>query len=332
MTSCLPIQYSEMKQPAVLCRRNCFSGVTSPLCVSLSGLRLSRGFVSLPEVRGYSVKMDVGARTDMGRVRDNNEDAYRIEPSLGLYVISDGMGGEAHGELASNLAVETIVEHCQASLSDPSAPSLGETRPDLSPRTNRLAGAVYLANQRIYDSGERNLEQRGMGATVVAAWIEGQDLSLAHVGDSRAYLLRAGALEQITADHSLVAEQVRQGLITPQQAESSELQNVLTRALGPHSEIGIDADEHVLLPGDTLLMCTDGVSRMVTDEEIASTLMTSMSAQQSADRLIELANENGGVDNSTAIVIRMIPEPDGLLDKFKRWRQGDGAATAGDAI
>src|ERR1019366_5652392 len=173
MTSCLPIQYSEMKQPAVLCRRNCFSGVTSPLCVSLSGLRLSRGFVSLPEVRGYSVKIDVGARTDVGCVRDNNEDAYRIEPALGLYVISDGMGGEAHGELASNLAVETIIEHCKAFLEDPADTNYGEAHPELSPRTNRLASAVYLANRRIYDAGERNIEQRGMGATVVAAWMEG---------------------------------------------------------------------------------------------------------------------------------------------------------------
>jgi PPM family protein phosphatase len=295
---------------------------------SLHNLRLSRCFVSLPAVRGHRVKIDVGARTDVGRVRDNNEDAYRIEPSLGLYVISDGMGGEAHGELASNLAVDTIIEHCKTSLDDPAATSYGDPRPELSPRTNRLAGAVYFANRRIYDAGERNLEQRGMGATVVGAWMEGMRLSLAHVGDSRAYLLRAGALEQLTADHSLVAEQVRQGLITPQQAENSELQNVLTRALGPHEEIGIDAAEHVLMPGDTILLCTDGISRMATDEEIGSTLMTSISAQQAADRLIELANENGGVDNSTAIVVRFIPEPDGLLDKFKRWRHSDGDSSA----
>ena len=274
------------------------------------------------------MNIDVGARTDVGRVRDNNEDAYRIEPSLGLFIISDGMGGEAHGEVASHLAVETVIEHCQASLEDPALIAYGESRPEFSPRTNRLAGAVFLANRRIYDLGERNIEQRGMGATVVAAWLEDQRLSLAHVGDSRAYLLRAAALEQLTSDHSLVAEQVRQGLITPQQAENSELQNVLTRALGPHEEIGIDAGEHTLKPGDTVLLCTDGVSRMVTDEEIASTLMTSMSAQQAADRLIELANENGGVDNSTAIVVRIAPEPDGLLNKFKRWRRSDGNTAA----
>lgn len=272
--------------------------------------------------------MDVGARTDVGRVRENNEDAFRVEAALELFVVSDGMGGEAHGEVASAITVETIVEHCQAFLADPSTPLFGEPRPELSPRTNRLASAVYLANRRIYEAGERSLAQRGMGATVVAAWIEGPKLSLSHVGDSRVYLLRAGALEQLTADHSLVAEQVRQGLLTPQQAESSELQNVLTRALGPHNEIGIDADEHVLMPGDSLLLCSDGVSRMVTDEEIASTMITSISAQEAADRLIELANENGGADNSTAIVVRFIPEPDGLFDKFKRWRRSSDSSNA----
>jgi serine/threonine protein phosphatase PrpC len=305
------------------------ASLTRPAASRL-GLRVSRRFVSLPAVQGHNVNIDVGARTDVGRVRSNNEDAYRIEPAIGLYVVSDGMGGEAHGEVASNLAVETIVEHCKASLEDPAITSYGEPRPDLSGLSNRLAGAVFLANRRIYELGERNLENRGMGATVVAAWIEDQRISVAHVGDSRAYLLRAGALEQLTADHSLVAEQVRQGLITPQQAESSELQNVLTRALGPHDEIGIDASEHALMPRDTLLMCTDGVSRMVTDEEIASTLMTSVSAQQAVDRLIDLANENGGVDNSTAIVIRIIPEPSGILDKLKRWRRSDGSASTED--
>jgi PPM family protein phosphatase len=276
--------------------------------------------------------MDVGACTDVGRVRENNEDAFKVEAPLELFVVSDGMGGEAHGEVASALAIDTIIEHCQASLANLSTPLFGESRTDLSARTNRLASAVYLANKKIYDAGERDLAQRGMGATVVAAWIDGQQLSLAHVGDSRAYLLRAGALEQLTADHSLVAEQVRQGLLTPQQAEASDLQNVLTRALGPSEAVIVDADEHVLMPGDTLLLCTDGVSRMVTDEEIASTLITSLAAQQAAEKLIELANENGGVDNSTAIVVRFPQEPSGLLDKLKRWRRGsDAPSSAGGA-
>ncbi len=265
--------------------------------------------------------MEVGARTDVGRVRENNEDAYRVVEPIDLYVVSDGMGGEAHGEIASALAAETIVEYCQSVLADPKAPFLSAERADLSIRANRLESAVNLANQRIYGSAERNPAQRGMGATVVAAWIDGTKLSIAHVGDSRIYMLRAGELGQLTADHSLVAEQVRQGLITAQQAELSELQNVLTRALGPHEDILIDAADHQLQPGDTLLLCSDGVSRMVTEEEIASTLLTSTNAQQAADGLIDLANENGGVDNSTVIVVRVPSPPGGIINKLKRWSQ-----------
>ncbi len=270
------------------------------------------------------LRMDVGARTDVGRVRDNNEDAFRVVDALELYVVSDGMGGEAHGEVASALAIETIVEHCQSSLQDPSAPLFGDNRPELSARTNRLTSAVNLANRRIYETAERNLQQRGMGATVVAAWIEGSRLSLSHVGDSRVYLLRAGSLDQLTADHSLVAEQVRQGLITPQQAEISELQNVLTRALGPHEDIGVDSSEIMLQPSDTLVLCTDGVTRMVSDEEIASILQTTTGAQAAADSIIELANENGGIDNSTVVIVHVASEPGGILNKLKRWRSSDG--------
>jgi serine/threonine protein phosphatase PrpC len=265
--------------------------------------------------------MDVGARTDVGRVRENNEDSFLVVAPLELFVVSDGMGGEAHGEVASAIAVETIAEHCQAGETDPATPLFGEAPPGLSARSNRLASAINLANSRIYEASERDPGQRGMGATVVAAWFDGPKLSLVHVGDSRVYLLRAGALEQLTADHSLVAEQVRRGFITPQQAESSELQNVLTRALGPHHEIELDAVEHTLKPGDFLILCTDGLSRMVSDEEIASTLLTTPGAQAAADRLIELANENGGVDNSTVIIVSIPPEHDGLLDKLKLWRR-----------
>jgi protein phosphatase len=264
--------------------------------------------------------MDVGSRTDVGRVRENNEDAFLVVAPINLFIVSDGMGGEAHGEVASAIAVKTIGEHCQADGADPSAPLVGEARPELSARTNRLASAVALANQHIYEASERDPDQRGMGATVVAAWLDELKLSLVHVGDSRVYLLRAGALQQLTADHSLVAEQVRRGYITPQQAELSDLQNVLTRALGPHHDIEIDAAEHMLQPGDTLILCTDGVTRMVSDEEIASTLLTTPGAQAAADRIIELANENGGVDNSTVIIVSIAPDNDGLLDKFKLWR------------
>ena len=270
------------------------------------------------------MRIQAGARTDLGRVRKNNEDCYEIKPALNLYVLSDGMGGQAHGEVASKLAVQTIVTHCQQAENSRATPIFGEPQPDVSERTNRLTSAIHLANRKVYEAAAANAEQNGMGATIVAAWIEGQRLSLAHVGDSRAYLLRAGSLDQLTADHSLVAEKVRVGILTPQEADASELQSVLTRAVGTNATIQVDADEQMLLAGDSLLLCSDGLTRMVTDPEIASTLLTSTSAQEAADRLVELANENGGVDNVSVIVLRVLQKSEGVLERLKAWKRNSG--------
>ena len=270
------------------------------------------------------MRLDVGSRTDVGRVRENNEDAYRVVAPLQLFIVSDGMGGEAHGEVASALAVETVAEHCQDAVDHPELPIYGEERPNLSTRTQRLAEALHLANRAIFHSAVQHPEQEGMGATIVAAWLEGNELSVAHVGDSRIYLIRNGAMTQLTADHSLVAEQVRSGVISKQQAEVSEFQNVLTRALGPHPEVQIDAAEHTIEPGDAILLCSDGLTRMVRDDEIAATILGNNNAQSAADRLIELANKNGGTDNITVIVVRAAASNGGLFGKVKRWaRSGD---------
>ena len=264
--------------------------------------------------------IEAGARTDLGRVRKNNEDCYSIDSSLQLYVLSDGMGGEAHGEVASTLAVQTILTHCRQAENSRATPIFGESSPDVSERTNRLASAIHLANRKVFETAASNPDQQGMGATIVAAWIEAQRLSIAHVGDSRAYLLRGGSIDQLTADHSLVAEKVRVGILTPQEADASEMQSVLTRAVGTNSTVQVDTDEQVLLVGDFVLLCSDGLTRMVTDPEIASTLLTSASAQESADRLVDLANENGGVDNVTVIVLHAVENSEGLLHRLKLWK------------
>ena len=271
------------------------------------------------------MRLDTGARTDVGRLRNNNEDSHHLVRELNLFVLSDGMGGEAHGEVASSIAVQAVAEHCLEAANNHSAPFFGESRPDLCERTNRLLSAVDFANRRVHAAASENAAQRGMGATILAAWLDDQRLSLVHVGDSRAYLLRAGTLEQLTADHSLVAEQVRRGLLTPQQAESSEMQSVLLRALGTHEEVEADADEYLLLDGDALLLCSDGLTRMVTDPEIASTLLTHASAQEAADRLVVLANEYGGEDNTTVIVLRVLRESNGLFARLRRWSRGSGS-------
>jgi serine/threonine protein phosphatase PrpC len=270
------------------------------------------------------LQIEFGAHTDTGRVRTNNEDNYRVVPELNLFVVSDGMGGEAHGEVASALAVEGVAKYCLGAVKNLSLPFFGERQPELSEKTNRLASALRQANKTIHDAAAQNAQQQGMGATVVAAWIDEARLSFAHVGDSRAYLLRDGALEQITQDHSLVAEQVRQGILTEEEAEISNLRSVLTRALGPHDQVLVDAAERTLQGGDTLLVCTDGLTRMVTDTEIAMTLTTPPSAQAAAERLIELANDYGGEDNCTVVVVRIAPASKGWLNRLRTSKRQTG--------
>lgn len=259
-----------------------------------------------------------GGVTNVGRVRTNNEDCFRIEEPLNLYVLSDGMGGEAHGEIASALAVEALVKHCQETEHDPAMTIFGDMPSNWSEKTKRLSSAVHLANKTIFDSAQAHPEQRGMGATLTAAWIDGPRLSVAHVGDSRAYLLRSGTLQQLTNDHSLVAEQVRRGILTPAEAERSDMQSVLLRALGAHEEIEVESEEHTLFGGDVLLLCSDGLTRMVTEPEIAGTLQAEPDPLKASERLVELANEQGGADNVTAVVVRVGSEPKGWFSWLRR--------------
>ena len=264
------------------------------------------------------MRIDYGARTDVGCVRELNEDNLRVVPELNLFILSDGIGGAAHGEVASELAVTTIEEHCRKSAGDPSLPYEGEFRPDLGERTNRLASALRLANHAIYQAASSNSDMRGMGATIVAVWLDGERLSLAHVGDSRAYRLRQQTLEQLTRDHSLVAEQVRLGILTPEQAEHSEYQTMLIRALGASETVEVDVDEHVMLQGDCYLLCSDGLSRMVPDDQIADAIRSTPKSQKAADHLIDLAKQAGGLDNVTAILVSCQPKPRRLFSLFRR--------------
>jgi serine/threonine protein phosphatase PrpC len=270
-------------------------------------------------MEGELVQIASSGLTDVGRVRTNNEDSFRIVEPLSLFILSDGMGGEAHGEIASAMAVETISEYLAEPKQDSGETLHGEASDNFSLKTKRLKSAVHLANLKIYQSAQKNPEQRGMGATLTVVWVDDAKLSIAHVGDSRAYLLRSGNLQQLTNDHSLVAEQVRRGLITPQQAEESEMQSVLLRALGAHPDVEVDVDEVAVVPNDTLLLCSDGLTRMVTEPEIAGTLQAETNPASAAQKLIELANGNGGLDNVTVIVARFQDEtPKGWLSWLRR--------------
>ena len=261
--------------------------------------------------------MQFGARSDTGRVRENNEDSYRLSPDLGLYVISDGMGGQASGEVASRLATETIMAHCRAARRNPSLPFVGAPLDGISPLANRLVSATRLANREICDSARITASQRGMGATVTAAWFHDGRMTLAHVGDSRAYRYRAGELEQLTTDHSFVAEQVRHGMMSAHEAGSSSMQSVLLRALGVEPEVEIDVDEQLVLPGDTILLCSDGLTRELSDPAIAAVLGATSDAEEAAARLVNLANQAGGGDNVTVIVLHCAAKR-GLFARLKR--------------
>jgi serine/threonine protein phosphatase PrpC len=271
-------------------------------------------------LEGEAVQIVSSGLSDVGRVRTNNEDSFRIVEALNLFILSDGMGGEAHGEVASAMAVEAINKFCESEKEDSGATVLDEAPSNISSQTRRLKQAVAQANFQIFQSAQKNPEQRGMGATITALWLKDTLLSIAHVGDSRAYLLRNGNLQQLTNDHSLVAEQVRRGLITPQQAEESEMQSVLLRALGAHPEVEIDTDEVEIIPRDVLLLCSDGLTRMVTEPEIAGALQAETVPSVAAERLIALANDNGGIDNVTVIVVRF--EDDANKGWFSWMRRG----------
>ena len=274
--------------------------------------------VPTKSLEGDAVQIDSGGVTDLGRVRLNNEDSFRIVEPLNLFILSDGMGGEAHGEIASSLAVDTIERVCSSSKVDLEVTLAGASGENWTEQTRLLENAVLEANLGIYQSSQEHPEQRGMGATLTAGWINGSKLSLAHVGDSRAYLLRTGNLQQLTNDHSLVAEQVRRGIITPQQAEESEMQSVLLRALGAHPEVDVDIDEFDLFPRDVLLLCSDGLTRMVTEPEIAGTLQAETDPERAAQKLVDLANERGGLDNVTVIVARLQDESKGWFSWLRR--------------
>jgi len=274
--------------------------------------------VPTKSLEGDAVQIDSGGVTDLGRVRLNNEDSFRIVEPLNLFILSDGMGGEAHGEIASSLAVDTIERVCSSSKVDLEVTLAGASGENWTEQTRLLQNAVLQANSGIYQSSQEHPEQRGMGATLTAGWINGSKLSLAHVGDSRAYLLRTGNLQQLTNDHSLVAEQVRRGIITPQQAEESEMQSVLLRALGAHPEVDVDIDEFDLFPRDVLLLCSDGLTRMVTEPEIAGTLQAETDPEKAARKLVDLANERGGLDNVTVIVARLQDESKGWFSWLRR--------------
>ena len=251
------------------------------------------------------LRLEVGQVTDIGRKRMANEDNFgTFVPSdralldhIGaLFIVADGMGGHAKGEVASAIAVKTIIETYQTS----GAPSLGE----------RLVAALRQANAAIWDEASRQVDHAGMGTTVVCGVVVGSELLVSNAGDSRAYLVRLGRAEQLTRDHSWVGEMIALGKLTVAEARRHRMRNVITRCLGGRPDLEVPLyPRQQLVPGDALVLCSDGLWGTMTDQEIGL-LVSKFPPQMAAERLVALANERGGPDNITVIVVQVQREGD----------------------
>lgn len=228
------------------------------------------------------------ALSDIGKVRETNEDSYVCQSPL--FVVADGMGGHVAGEVASRMAAEAV----RAIV----ASATGGKEP-----TALLSEAITAANEQVYRLAQEDSERAGMGTTLTAAFVEGSVLYWGHVGDSRLYLLRAGELSQVSEDHSLVSELVKKGSITAEEALLHPHRNILTRAVGTSDRVKVDTGSFALADGDTVLLCTDGLTNMVTDGDIAAALSRDGDGAALLAQLVAKANEAGGLDNITAILV-----------------------------
>lgn len=242
----------------------------------------------------YAVLSDAGPR-------HNNEDSYAIDAERGIFVICDGMGGYAAGERASSLAANTILEHYGEN------DILATLSQDPVAQITELIRVVREANRVVYTTSNADAELNGMGSTIVCASIHGDLLTVAHVGDSRAYLLRKDQVYRLTRDHSYVMDQVLSGLINEEQARQSELSNYLTRALGPFEDMEADTYQTTLKPDDLILLGTDGLCKPVLDEEIAQISLLRISLDDRCKLLLEAALRNGGTDNVTVVLVHVRP-------------------------
>jgi protein phosphatase len=251
------------------------------------------------------MKLISSGRTDKGKKRKNNEDAFLADDGLALYVVADGIGGNEGGEVASRMAVEALSSALREQAAVGRSAAASGVSPEADQDISALRNAVSLANTTIRQTAARNPALTGMGTTVTAILLLPRGAVLAHAGDSRAYLLRAGTLKQLTDDHSLVAEQMHAGLITPEQARMSPYRHVITRSVGIRPEVDADLGTFEVRNNDTLLLCTDGLTEMVSDDDIAR-IIGSETPPAAAESLIRRANDNGGVDNITVVVVRVI--------------------------
>jgi len=256
-------------------------------------------------MRVTKLQYQVAAATDRGRTRTSNEDSFGYSMKDGIFVVCDGMGGAAAGEVASRASVDAFLGEFRgqkAGLGPDAAQNAG-SRTD---QANRLEEAVAAANDAVFSRAQDDSRLRGMGTTLVALMVEDTRAWIAHVGDSRCYRMRRGGLERLTEDHSLVDEQVRRGQLTPQEAENSPLRNVITRAIGSHGSVVAEINEVEVESGDLFLLCSDGLVREVAEGQIGEVMHHALRLDDACNRLIEAANANGGKDNITCLLVRAV--------------------------
>lgn len=261
--------------------------------------------------------LDIAGRSNTGMVRSNNEDKIGEDQEIGLVVLADGMGGYKGGEVASRLAVNTILDELRAEIPRLTPGEIDEqtgyTKESLAARRS-----VVKANETIFSVSSTEPQYRGMGTTLVMGIFYDNQITVAHVGDSRMYRFRDGNLQQITVDHTLLQELVDRGFYTQEEANSSLNKNLVTRALGIEGSIAVDIKEDLAMPGDIYILCSDGLTDMVDDQEIHATVKAFKdNLDQLADRLIEIANENGGRDNVSVLLAK----PNKEFPSKKDWKK-----------
>ncbi len=254
------------------------------------------------------MKIIAAGKSDVGRIRKNNEDAFLVDDRLGLYAVADGIGGHEGGEVASRLAIEGLARGVEgffpgACVTQTESGTAGEDA-----IKSALDQAFAQSNRSIRSAAAGSPALDGMGTTMTALLLHGNTVHLAHIGDSRAYRYRGGVLMQMTDDHSVIAEQMRAGLLTSEQARRSPYRHVITRALGIDSEITVDHRSIEAEPGDTFLLCTDGLTEMVADTDIRR-ILSGTPPREAPEMLIRTANDQGGVDNITVVVVHFGDEP-----------------------
>jgi protein phosphatase len=253
-------------------------------------------------------------RTDVGRKRENNEDSFFLDDQVGLYIVADGMGGHRAGEVASSTVVSSVKDYMEAFHTSPVAQETNEG--NMSPAATAVCHSVELANRVVYQLSQDQGAYKGMGSTAAVAYFHNGTLITANVGDSRIYLVREDSMEQLTEDHTLLAEHMKKNPEWDPNTASIPMKHILVRAVGIHETVEADVYEMQPLSGDLILMCSDGLSDMLSDEEIHGAVLQGGDLEEICNRLVDMANERGGLDNVTTVVFLLQKEGKGLLQKL----------------